>query len=211
MIYDLQLGFCFVHIPRTGGVSISRALLPHLTEHAHANLVDRHTRAIDLLREIGPHNWKRLFKFAVLRDPLAIIESDWRLTLRDASRPESELSGVTTKWLVRCLRVAQHLQFERFVEEDYLGKYSGVRPGGFWRTWCLAPNGDDLGIKPVPFDLLGRAWPVICAQIGILPTPLRQLNAAPGEGPKWPEYLKPWVLNYCAGDVELIERLRDEG
>lgn len=199
MLYDLRGGVCFVHIPRTGGVSVTAALAGALEEAAVDTLMLRHVPARRMRVWLG-EAWDRMFRFAVMRDPWSIVESDWRLTLGslgDLARPH-----IAPQWRARLERARRDGGFARFVREEYLGAYSGVAPGGFWRTWCCGPAGEELGVEPVRFERLAGEWPRLAARIGLPGLELPRLNAAASADPApWTPRLVGAVADLCVNDI----------
>lgn len=211
MILDLQLGVCDIHIPRTGGISRARALLPHLSSHCLVDLIARHWTAWRVIQRIGQPRWQQLYRFAVIRDFRKMIESDWRLTLADVDvldklRTLSRPTPFMDPWHARILRADRDSSFERFVREEYLAGFTSIQRGGCWRTFCQSPDGEELGIDPIPFPHLRRRWPEICERIGVDLTEceLPYLNHVDGPTPEWPRQLLAEVREYFAGDLALI-------
>jgi hypothetical protein len=92
--------------------------------------------------------------------------------------------------------------FERFVNEEWLGEYSGIDEGGLWRTWCCDEEGESLGFVPLYFESLPRAWRAFCACIGLEYRPLPRLNEAAEENPEWTSELIEGVAALCRLDLQ---------
>ena len=81
-------GFAFVHIPRTGGTSVERALAPYsdspvgTTAHACTVLPHKHATAAELRGIVGPGRWDGLFTFSTVRDPFDRMVSDYHFFRR---------------------------------------------------------------------------------------------------------------------------------
>lgn len=104
MIVSHTHGFAFVHIHKTAGESITKALVPRLgrsdlviedgprselrkrinATHRDASHLRKHSPARDIAAYLGP-NWDELTTFAVVRDPIARVRSLYRYlqTVRD--------------------------------------------------------------------------------------------------------------------------------
>ena len=86
MIYDLHHCYLFIHIPRTAGVAITRALAG-VSSHCVVDLTaGRHMTAAALKERLGDR-WHQFRPWAVARSPWDIVLSDYRLTLRDLRAP----------------------------------------------------------------------------------------------------------------------------
>lgn len=57
--------FLFVHIPRTGGSAVTRALRPYSVPFSFSN----HSFAAKTKKQLGDRVWKRLFTFGTVRNP----------------------------------------------------------------------------------------------------------------------------------------------
>lgn len=97
------LGCLFVHVPKTGGVSVARALFGHLA--------GGHRTVEEYLEIFGARTFARYFKFAFVRDPFTRLDSAFRFLKAggfnedDRRWAESHLAGVDdletfcTRWL----------------------------------------------------------------------------------------------------------------
>ncbi|RMF76834.1 MAG: chondroitin 4-O-sulfotransferase [Acidobacteria bacterium] len=87
-----RLGCLFVHVPKTGGVSVARALFGHLA--------GGHRTVDEYLVLYGHLRFARLFRFAFVRDPFTRLESAFRFLkaggMNDDDRrwAEEHLAGI---------------------------------------------------------------------------------------------------------------------
>src|SRR5687768_13300689 len=65
-------GFCFVHINKTGGTSIEKAL----------GLPFQHRTAVEIRRLIGAKEWDRRFSFAFVRNPWDKVASHYHFRVK---------------------------------------------------------------------------------------------------------------------------------
>lgn len=203
MIIDYSKQFCFIHIPRGAGLSITQTLrqaCPEADIFYHSPL--RHYFAIQAINSIGigKELWERFYKFAVIRSPFDIIESDYRLTLHESqvASPSHLLHG----WNQRIVRLKKEPGFDSFVRREILGPYSGIKPGGYWRTWCLGHNGEDLGVDAILYTQLHDKWPAICKRIGLSESPvLLRINAADMPKQRWNPNIAGRVASLCSLDL----------
>jgi hypothetical protein len=178
VIYNTYKNFLFVHIPRTGGISISDALLDAFPDSIADVDENRHRyamgcRGVDRLGKI----WDRLYKFTVIRNPWEIIESDFHLMSRDvrALHVHTKMKS-NDRWYRKLKRVAKYKSFSEFVVREYLGR-NIVWEGGFWRTWCCDADGGDLGITVLRYEDLAEEWLEVQKKLGFR-QPLDQMNSA---------------------------------
>lgn len=208
MILDLDRGFCFVHIPRTAGVSISAALMPHLSNNSICDLVQRHIPA----RRIAGDCWIGdlwssclAFRWAVIRHPAEIAASDYRLSMAHvaAYTPEGAARW-PPRWRDRIEQLRADASFSAFLGRHYRSGEM-VRNGGFWRLYCCGQNGEDLGIEAFRYEDLACTWHVITGRCGIreADAPLRRSNAAPAEiAVRWTAQARRLILDACRDDFQ---------
>lgn len=197
MIVCLNHGYAFIHIPRTGGISITTALAHACGGHACIDAFSRrHAVAGGIAYELPC--WSQLYRFAVIRSPWDVIASDWRLvhhSLKTYHREAIQWPG----WSQRLERV-RPMSFDEFVRVEWLGEWP--LDGGLWRTWCTG-NGRDLGVQPILFSELRDRWRELCRRIGVMTLPLpRENGVTSGPPANWTRDLSEAVGYKFREDVE---------
>ncbi len=203
MIYNLKRRFVFVHIPRTSGTSMTKALCILFPDSFVGRYKLKHYRARGIKRELLPQ-WQRYFRFSVIRSPWDIIESDWRHTHYNPLVGASDRPPNIAPWWFDHVHEVAAMTFDQFVQRKYLDPKGLVDQGGFWQTYCCAHNGKDLGVTPFLFTELNQAWYAICHNLGVDdPPPYPHENADTGN-PRgdWTPSLIDAVGEKCAGDIE---------
>lgn len=210
---DKQRRILFVHIPKTGGTAITRALggdkrarshltLRHYTpttpaqawRHAHQPgrgpgevlaILGRRYRELIFSPATSGLIDERFFVFSVVRNPWARMVSWYNDTMRNARRRKR-------------LRVAPGTSFAEFLE----------RFDGLWQMrpqlhWLVDWDGE-VGVHEILFtETLHEQWPALADRLGLDPGPLPEVNTAP-EGYDWRDY-------YDAATRQLVyERYREE-
>jgi len=195
--------FVFIHIPRTAGTAITLALAQQYPDAIVSLFGNKHAdalRSCDYFR--SGSEWLSAFRFSMIRSPWEIIASDYRHTLAAAmaATPASRLE-CTSEWWLRMQRVRGYAGFTEFVRLEWLCEHSLLRPGGFWRSWCQGPEGEDLGIVPYRFDQLSDAWAQIRGALGAGDLPLPAPTPTPQIETTWTPALVDAVEERCQGDV----------
>lgn len=200
VIYSLAPGctFCFIHIPRTGGTSLTEGLATN-----HAAVVDVHEgkhRTAFVARTMLGEAWERAYRFSLIRSPWDIIASDYRHCMREAWSITAALRMTwTPEWHSRLLRIRAYDGFADFVLGEWLCDGSPiVAAGGFWDAFC--GTGD---VTPIRFEALRDQWPTIAAKCGCPCAELPHVNGT-WAGIEWPAWLAESVGAVCAGDVAIF-------
>jgi hypothetical protein len=94
-------------------------------------------------------------------------------------------------------RAVGYRSFAAYVQAEWLGRWSGLKPGGFRKTWCMGPHGEDVGVQVFRHERLGEAWASVCQALGIPAVELPHANGATQEAIEWPEALRLAVRQRC--------------
>lgn len=145
----------FVHIPKTGGTSIAKALGLEGSGHA----------PISRYRAADPHFTAGAFKFAVVRNPWDRLLSAFTYL----QRPNPDFRFRDFRWARRYL--ARYRDFESFVlalaapdvRADVLD-YIHFLPQ---RQWLTVPGNDEIAVDYVGrFERLDEAFATVAARLG---------------------------------------------
>jgi hypothetical protein len=203
----------FIHIPRTSGMSISKAVLDlnhpdlNVVLGAHFGPFSRHAQANVLKDAIS--DFDKIHKFCIIRNPWRIVESTYRLAIKLAT----ELKQMKHRWMLEEAKQiwlkTLNISFEEFVIEnfDYLQK-------GFYAHWCLEwGTFKNLGIEAYKFENLNHEWPHIC-QLLQLPedTVLPHENEATditSENIVWTQAAIDFVVPRCGLDFKKFHYPKD--
>ncbi len=182
--------FIFVHIPKTAGTSITRALLSQevplyrkairkLT-HLHTRLlpgpasprlsqppIPKHAKAKDIKKMVGRKIWNSYFTFAIVRNPWDLMVSSYHWWLQHAEiweklQPYHEA--------VRAMD-----GFDRFIRSD-LGRERINEARGDIFDWLTDEDGGIIVDYVARYEQLQDEYNKICQITGIPPVSLPQTN-----------------------------------
>ena len=174
MIWSSHRGFCFIHIPKTGGTTVAAAYEPHmrfddvvlggtlLGEQLQGRYRDRfglhkHSGARAVINAAGADSFARVFSFALLRHPVDRMTSLYRW-LRGLPNSTHPLHGP-----------AHALDFASFVplaREHFPTQAAHVKA-----------NGQVAVSRLYRFEDLSLVWAEVSARLGI-DAPLGHVNAS---------------------------------
>ncbi len=136
--------FIFIHINKTGGTSIVKAL----------DLPGEHRSALEKINELGRANWDRRFSFAVIRNPWDKVVS------HHAYRVQTNQTGLGTK----------DLDFKDWVRAAYRDRDPAYydRPKMFMpqTDWCVDESGVIVVNHFCRFENLNADFAEVCQKIG---------------------------------------------
>lgn len=153
----------FVHVPKTAGTSVEKALLG-----SPKDVVGGHTTALGF-RKTYPGEFASYFKFAIVRHPVQRFVSAYRYLLQFPIH--DALNN----------RVIHELEtMERFLDKleespDLIHKIVHFIPQ---HEFVCDAGGVILVDAVYNFENLAEAWENICARLGTSGTPLSTLNAS---------------------------------
>lgn len=173
MIY-LPKRAVFIHIPRTGGNSITSAIASScvgkkidivlgtchwsIKDFYHVSL---HVPAKHLKKHIK--EWDSLFKFAIHRPLEDRINSAIKL-IENAKKMNYDSKFVNNKWQ----QIVDSNNYADIIRNDWKEHTTE------WFT--LGYNSEDLGVNVYNFNQLNEKWPEICKKCNIPYTELPKLN-----------------------------------
>lgn len=189
MRYSFKYGFCFVHIPKTGGTSIARAIddsLPsrHIVKDSSAvgalekrfdkllckKRFRKHEFFLDVLRQRPEIS--DVFTFAVVRNPWDWVSSFYRFIAFSSRNPDTG-----RPWEHHLRKYVSGMCFEEFVEwvvfEHGLSNLSSVRKSScsdkrvLQKNWVSDEHGHVLVKKCLRLEAINQQWEEISKEIGV--------------------------------------------
>ncbi len=136
--------FIFIHINKTGGSSIEKAL----------NIPFEHLTALEKIEQIGQADWDRKFTFAVVRNPWDKVVSHYHYRIQ---RDQTKLN-------------MSNVSFEKWVHLSYGAQdpkyYNNPRMFQAQLDWISNEDGEIIVDKIIRFESLHKGFSEICATIG---------------------------------------------
>jgi chondroitin 4-sulfotransferase 11 len=137
--------FIFIHINKTGGSSIEKAL----------NLPFEHLTATEKKQEVGPEKWQNKFKFAFVRNPFDKVCSHYRYRVKTNQT-----------------KLKEHpLSFAEWVKISYLEQdpFYFDNPRMFMpQTWWLQDKQGELMVDQIyHFENLHDDFKALCSRLNI--------------------------------------------
>jgi hypothetical protein len=200
----------FIHIPRTSGLSVAKAVLSQKDpEHSGVNVILghglgpfwRHAPAQFLKDALPEWASPRLKKFTIIRNPWRICES----TFRQFRWKFHQVTSGACSWFDvetnRTLKRCSTCPFADFV----LSHFQYLRRG-FFAHWGLEWGSyRDLGVEAFRFEELERYWPRLCKWMQLpVGTPRPWENAAPPVETVWTEPAMEFIQERCELDFDLF-------
>lgn len=187
---DYHPAFIFIHIPRTGGTSLTHTwgMLPYVSKDVCNH---KHLTAWEIKHWVGEAFWHQAYKFTILRDPWEAIVSLWRLTVASPrGRGGLDWQQSVDKW--------KSGTFSEWVDYE-LGR---IQPGGFVATFL----GLETGIHV--FGHVQKAHESLIAMTG----ETLELSYLEGSDKtiQVDDSRRADVLNHCWTDVQLLAELQQE-
>ncbi len=136
--------FVFIHINKTGGSSVERAL----------GLPLEHRTALEKIRELGRRNWERRFTFAVVRNPWDKVASHYHYRVATNQSGLGEATPGFCDW-VRLAYAEHDLRF-----------YDAPRMFMPQLRWIADNDGTILVDQVCRFEHLERDFATVCLHLG---------------------------------------------
>lgn len=242
-IISYNHSFAFIHIQKCGGTSVEREwarfarwgdfVIGSTPEGERIQPVfrklyglEKHTTAARLRAVIGPAEFDRMRSLAVVREPLRIVESDYRYALsmldvfldrpkRAPDQFQAMVSGVK-----EALRVPQHPKIPPFWYSHHRGTIADAILAGSFEAYLERVADDrwhrvlanfvcDEGSRVLVTDVLKLEEPdTIVAffrqSLGVQDFELGWANRGSDVDIRWPADLRRRLRDICAADYELF-------
>ena len=140
--------FVFIHINKTGGTSIEKAL----------KLAFEHRTALEKIEELGREEWDRRFSFAVVRNPWDKVVSHYHYRVKTNQTGLGRRAIPFREWVIRAYGEHEHRYYDQ--------------PRMFMPQirWITDERGEILVSFVASFERLQMDWDVICRRIGVKAT-----------------------------------------
>jgi len=164
----------FIHVPKTAGISVSKSLFGHNTDHADIDW---------FLENYGKHTVNSYFKFAFVRNPWDRLYSAFHFLEKGGMYP------VDKEFYELHLR---HLKnFEAFVmdwlNESNIESYVHFIPQ--YKFITSKQNRNKILMDFIGrFEDIERDFEIVCAKLGKQPVPLQKLNIGNKEQKKYTDF-----------------------
>jgi hypothetical protein len=184
-----HLRVIFVHVPKTAGTAIERAL-----RESPLDPVGGHTTALGY-RGRFPGEFATYFKFAVVRHPVSRFLSAWSYLRGTPVHPALNNAGIHAcgsfeKWM-------------RQVRDDpgLLDHIVHLLPQ---HRFVCGTSGELLVDRLYRFETLEEAWDDICERLGLPKAPLPRINPSRLKpGIRLEESEREWIAEHYTGDFGL--------
>ena len=169
MLINSTYNFLFIHIPKTGGTSMSVALARlnqwndiELGGTPFGQQVDRlyrgrfglgkHSLAVEVRRTIGVPAWSRFYSFALSRNPYSRAISSYTFL------KERESNAVFMK---------NYNNVNEFILSPHFNPTIQERLMAPQRDWAFSPDNTQLVDDIIPLETISDAFPVLLRRCGV--------------------------------------------
>lgn len=160
--------FFFVHIPKTGGISIITEIWSQVGEGNIRGYAQHDTASSMILRH-GRERWNTLFSFAFTRNPYDRLLSLYYHFMQNDKDPRFNPNNMPFESWVKYVLIDKNLELMRF--------YFTIRPMTEW-VYSLG----ELVVDYVGrFENMQESWDEIARSINLEPTKLPHVNASKHE------------------------------
>ena len=191
MVYNLEYNLGFIHIPKTGGMSIRKAL-KQLPGTFDSPLDHFHKFGRDIKREVLGDCFDSIRWFAVSRNPVDLIWSSWKWIRKQ--KVEESYPPKFRSYVQRCQAFKT---FPDYVYKIWIGDNDfQISRGGFWYTYCT-DHGESLNVRKLNFCDLSRDWDRMINDWQLPEMELPRINTTDQVKPDVSDRLRSDILQYC--------------
>ena len=182
-LIDLKRKFVFVHIPRTGGTSITDSLGGFKKKFPEGLSVLGHDTIHDVWGRVTPEQFESFYKFAVVRNPWEWSVSNWNYIRQNPlHKHHAIMAGLSFR--------------------DYVCEFAPTNEPPQW-DYLAASNGEPLVDLVGRFEQLDHDWGIFCRAVGLVAhLPKINLCAHPFYRRFYDAETKAAVAKRCAREVE---------
>ena len=242
-IISYNHAFAFIHIQKCGGTSIEREWARfarwgdfvigstpegEIIQPVFRKLygLEKHTTATRLRAVIGPEEFDRMRSLALIREPLGIVESDYRFAhsmldifLDRPARTPDQYQALVTR-VKEALRVPQHPKIPPFWYSHHGGAIADAILAGSFEAYLARVADDrwhrvlasfvcDEGSRMLVTDVLKLEEPdsivaYFRQSLGFHDFELRWANRGLDMDTRWPADLRRRLREICAADYDLF-------
>lgn len=242
-IISYNHSFAFIHIQKCGGTSVEKAFAKYIRwgDHVIGSTpegeaiqpvfrklygLEKHTTAARLKSVIGPAEFARMRSLAVVREPLKIIESDYRFALAmldifvDRARKTPDQYRAMVGQVREMLRVPRHPKLPAFWYTHHGGAVGEAILAGSFEAYLAKVADDrwhrvlanfvcDEGSRVLVTDVLKLEEPhAIVAffrqRLGLTDFEMGWENRGSDVDARWPADLRRRLREICAVDYDLF-------
>lgn len=190
MLISKRKGFVFVHVPRTGGKSITAALKKYADDSYPE--FDRHLPARKIKSQILHKDWDDMISFGVIRNPWDLMSSQyWYMRYMNQFLPREPPERLEA-W-VKSVRDNAHKSFEGFVRDS--------KPLDTIEQYLCNYNGEIMVTEILRYENLTSEFCQIARDIGLYGIHLPHENATLVDGAPRHDYREdytPDLVDYVA-------------
>ena len=228
MIISRSRGFIFVHVHKTAGEAVTRALMPYLGPgdlvlggSALGNLrnlywrrrhgLTKHSRARRIREFVGPEAWERAFTFAFMRDPVERMRSLYAyyarmaaLRRRRAAQPRLMLPGLGAGDPLHWPGMQAYLatsSFSEFIRHPRLYHDPGAAP----QIDMVSENGRVIVDRIGRFERLAEDFAALAAAVGAPGARLARVNASPAPQAEIAPDDRAWLRDRFQADIAALD------
>lgn len=163
-----NLGIVFVHIPKTGGTSIRKALSPYTPSTRRYPRLGKHAKAAVLRAATGNKLWNELTSIAVVRNPWDWTVSTYHWWVQLALTQPALAS--------KALEIKQLDSFRSFVLSSHYKDYITHFRATDYIEWLIDSKGDLIVDHILRMECLNEDWQSLMAHFDLGSDPLPHEN-----------------------------------
>lgn len=162
-----QENFMFIHIPKTGGTSINKALEKHAIaaqKKYYRTQFIKHAKAKDIKKILGDKVYAKYFSFAFVRNPWDLMVSSYHWW-RQKAEAVNRVSGLYRGFGEPDINKIKSMSFDDFITSKYGRGYINEHKGEIF-DW-ISEDGEIIIDYVGKLETLQEDWQYICSKTGL--------------------------------------------